>query len=468
MPLRILLLNPPFKPKRGFNREGRCTQETDFWSTPWPPYSLASIAGVLRADHDVRILDCPAQNIDRKRLTAYVTAYQPDMVVASTSTQTIDSDLRILRELKSSHPLKTAVLGIHATVFAREILTGPCVDFVIRNEPEETMKELIAAVERGTDVSLVQGLGFMDQSGRMRLTEPRPFIEDLDALPFPAWDLVDMDKYRLPLYGRKFLIINTIRGCPFGCSFCNTPIYYGSRARPRSVPSIVEEIKHSLDRYQIGDIFFWGDTFTLVREQIRTLCARIIDESLGIRWVANSRVDTVDKEILELMNKAGCWMVSYGIESGDDEMLRHCGKRITRERAAEAVRLTKDAGIKVAGHFILGLPGETEESAQRTLDFAAALDLDFANFYSAVPFPGSPLYDEAVAQGWIRSGDWGRFSQSEFIMDLPTIASSRLIKLRRKAYRSSYLRPKTFGMAADFLRNQVLSRFRGPSKERKG
>ncbi len=468
MSLRILLLNPPFKPRRGFNREGRCTQAADFWSTPWPPYSLASIAGVLRTDHDVRILDCPAQNIDRRALGEFVAAYQPDMVVSSTSTQTIDPDLRLLRELKAAHRLETAVLGIHATVFAEEILSARHVDFVIRHEPEETTEELVAAVQGRGDLSSIRGLGYVDKDGGVRLTETRPFIQDLDALPFPAWDLVDMDKYRLPFYGRKFVIVNTLRGCPFGCSFCNTPVYYGSRPRHRSVPSIVAEIKHGLDRYEIGDIFFWGDTFTLVREQIRALCSRIIDEGLAIRWVANSRVDTVDKEILELMKRAGCWMLSYGIESGDEAILSRCGKRITRERVTEAVRLTKEAGIKAAGHFILGLPGETEGSAQRTLDFAASLDLDFANFYSAVPFPGSPLYDEAQAQGWIRPGNWERFSQSEFIMNLPTIAASRLRRLRRKAYLSSYLRPKTLGFAADFLMNRIFHPFRDRPGNQRG
>lgn len=275
-------------------------------------------------------------------------------------------------------------------------------------------------------------------------------------MPAPAWDLVDLDKYRLPLYGRRFLIVSTIRGCPFRCTFCNTHVYYGSKARTRSVPSLIEEIKDCQRRYGIDDFFFWGDTFTLVKEQVRSLCQGIIDEGLGIQWVANSRVDTVDAETLRLMRRAGCWMLSYGIESGDDGVLRRCGKGTTRDRVVEAVRLSKAAGLKVAGHFVLGLPGETEASAQRTLDLARTLNLDFANFYAAVPFPGSALYDEALNRGWLRHRDWPRFNQSEFIIDLPTIATSRLRQIRKKAYRASLLRPKNIGLAADALRARVL------------
>lgn len=467
MPSRILLLNPPFKPRTGFNREGRCTQAADFWSTPWPPYSLASIAAMIRDDHEVRILDCPAQNIGRKKLEEIVTDFRPALVISSSSTQTIEPDLSVLDGLKGAAGPRTAVFGIHATVLAPEILAHPGVDFVVRNEPEETTRDLVAAIDAGGDVSRVQGLAFRDGNGQVVLTAPRPFIQDLDALPYPAWDLVDLDRYRLPGYGRRFLIISTIRGCPFNCSFCNTHVYYGSCARPRSVSGIVGEIRDGRRRYGIEDFFFWGDTFTLVREQIRSLCRRIIDEDLGIRWVANSRVDTVDAEILDLMQRAGCWMVSYGIESGDDAVLRRCGKKITREKVIEAVRLAQAAGIKVAGHFVLGLPGETEASAERTLDLARTLDLDFANFYAAVPFPGSALYDEALREGWLHGQDWTRFAQSEFVMDLPTIASARLRRIRRRAYLANTLRPKTVSLAADFLKNRLFRPLRRASENPK-
>lgn len=466
---RILLLNPPFEPGRGFSREGRCTQASDFWSTPWPPYSLASIAAAVRTDHEVAILDCPARNMGRAPLRAWVAAYRPDIVIASSSTPTIDSDLSVLHDLKSALGLATAVFGIHASVFSKEIVTGSDVDFVIRNEPEETARELLAAIGGRGDVSKVPGLAFRDANGQAVLTEARPFIKDLDALPFPAWDLVDLDRYRLPLYGRKFLIVGTIRGCPFNCSFCNSHVYYGARARVRSVSSLIAEIRYGRHDFGVEDFFFWGDTFTLVREQVRSLCQRIIDDTPGIRWVANSRVDTVDAEILGLMRRAGCWMVSYGIESGDEAVLRRCGKGITPEKVLRAVRLAQRAGLKVAGHFILGLPGETEASARRTLDFAKRLHLDFSNFYAAVPFPGSALYDEALNRGWLRPSEWARFHQSDFVMDLPTIAAARLRRLRRQAYRSSAFRPKNVSLVADALRRRVLQVFhKAPGHPRKG
>ena len=448
MPFDILLLNPPRKGSRGYNREGRCTQEAGFWATPWPPYSLAMTAAVLRKDHAVRILDCPAQRVSEKKLSELAQRTAPDIIIASISTETVEGDLEVLARIKGL-PKKPIVVifGVHASVFADEILADGVVDFVVRGEPERTVENLMSALSTGVDVRGVKGISGRDADGRIFSTEDREFIEDLDVLPFPAWDLIDLDRYTLPVSRRRFLMINTSRGCPFACAFCTARAYYGSAARPRSSSRIIAEIRSDLERFAVRDFFFWSDTFTLVRSRVEGLCRAILAGGLKVRWVANSRVDTVDADLLALMKKSGCWMISYGLESGDDRILEASGKKITAEQIERTVRATKAAGIKTAGHFIFGLPGETERTAAATLVLAKKLDLDLAHFYAAVPYPGSPLFEQASREGWIRGRPWNRFSQSEFVMDQPGISAAALFKMWRRAYRAFYLRPKTLATA---------------------
>lgn len=452
MPLKILLINPPYASAQGYNREGRCTHESTIWSASWPPYSLASIAAVLKRDHSVEILDCPVQNISDQDLQNTIEREKPNILIASTSTQTIDSDLKLLNSIKDRNPVKVVIFGVHATVFAADILEKNAVDFVLRNEPEQTAGELLSLLAKGhSNFKDIQGLAFKTKDGRALITDPRPFIDDLDTLPLPAWDLVDLSPYKLPISGRNYIIINTLRGCPFHCSFCTTQVYYGQKARFRSAASLIEEIQTCIDRFDIKDIFFWGDTFTLNKKQIKELCRGIVERKMDIRWVANSRVDTIDAEILGQMKEAGCWLLSCGIESGDNTVLANCNKNITVETIEKSVDLIKSSGLKIAGHFILGLPGETEETALRTIRLAKSLNLDFYAFYSATPYPGSPLYTEACRQDWLKGQTWTDFSQSGFILDLPTISRERLQKLRRKAYSSVYLRPRSLKTAFSLL-----------------
>jgi anaerobic magnesium-protoporphyrin IX monomethyl ester cyclase len=435
--------------------------------------------------------------MDVEALEKEIAVFRPDLLIAAVSTQTIESDLILLRKIKTKHNTFIAAFGVHATVFAEEILSGHTasgpslissgqgkaaasqhltaaakgisefssadftgIDAVIRGEPEETAAELADALDAalsshssgrikphsptGTLLGNVKGLSFRNHGGKVQHNPDRPFIQDLDALPFPAWEHVDLSNYTLPLYERPYVIVNTVRGCPFRCSFCTTQTYYGAKARLRSVESILHEVRHIKSKFDIDDVFFWGDTFTLDKTQITELCQGLITEKSSLRWVANSRVDTVDRDILALMKLAGCWMLSYGIESGDEALLKGCGKNISIGRIRETVRATRDSGIMASGHFILGLPGETEETARKTLKLARSLKLDFVNVYAAVPYPGSPLYNEALSRGWLpEDRRWMDFHQANFVMDLPTVSGKFLEKQRKKAYYRNYLNPRT-------------------------
>jgi radical SAM superfamily enzyme YgiQ (UPF0313 family) len=440
--MRVLLLNPPTTEGKGFIREGRCTQEGGVWTTLWPPISLATIAAALeREGHEVEAIDAAATSYPRKRLLDEVRRNPPDAVIWSTGTPSIADDLALANEIKRAAPsVKTAVFGTHVTALDEKCLREtPGLDAIFRNEPELTALAWVSRLQAPERLSEVQGLSYREGDVVHR-NENRAFLSELDELPDPAWHLFDLDVYRLPLRGDRFLMVTPHRGCPYPCSYCTAQTYYGAKLRRRSVERVYQEIRANVEVHGVKELFFWSDTFTLDKRYVLALSQAI--EPLGVSWASNSRVDTIDAELASAMRRAGCWMISFGIESGDQELLDAAGKGATVEEAERAVRVVKAAGIKVAGHFVLGLPGETKESLEKTLELAARLPLDFEQFYCAVPFPGSRLYEEAQRKGWLHDADFARYRQDEAILELPGLTSEEVMAYRQAAYRRFYTRPK--------------------------
>lgn len=440
--MRLLLLNPPTREGKGFIREGRCTQEGGVWTTLWPPISLAMLGAVLERDgHEVSALDGGALGYPRDRLLADIERDPPDAVIWSTGTPSIAGDLSLADEIRAVAPdTRTAVFGTHVTTLDASCLEQTRgLDAIFRNEPEATASEWAARLADVSSWREVAGLSY--RSGESIERNPdRPFISDLDALPEPAWHLFDLDVYRLPLKGTRFLMVTPHRGCPYPCSYCTAQTYYGAKLRRRSLERVRDEIRRNIDVHGVRELFFWSDTFTIDKRYVMELCEAI--EPFGVTWASNSRVDTIDAELAAAMRRAGCWMISFGIESGDQAVLDAAGKGATVEDAERAVRVAKDAGIKVAGHFVLGIPGETIESLDKTLALAARLPLDFEQFYCAVPFPGSRLYTEALEKGWLGDAAFDRFRQDEALLDLPGLTPAEVVAYRQRAYRRFYSRPR--------------------------
>lgn len=440
--MRILLLNPPTPDGKGFIREGRCTQEGGVWTTLWPPISLANIGAVLERDgHEVEAMDAASLGYPREQLLSDIAAHPPDAVVWSTGTPSIAVDLALADEIRACAPdSRTAVFGTHVTALDESSLEQtPGLDAIFRNEPEATVSEWVSRLEDRSSWSSIQGLSYRDAAGFHRNPD-RPFLSDLDALPDPAWHLFDLDVYRLPLKGTRFLMVTPHRGCPYPCSYCTAQTFYGAKLRRRSIERVRDEIERNVKVHDVREHFFWSDTFTIDKRYVLDLCEAI--EPLGVTWASNSRVDTLDDELAAAMRKAGCWMLSFGIESGDQALLDAVGKRAEVEQAEQAVATAKRAGIKVAGHFVLGLPGETAESLDKTLALAKRLPLDFEQFYCAVPFPGSRLYDEAREKGWLGDAPFDQFRQDEALLELPGLSPEEVMKYRERAYRRFYSRPR--------------------------
>ncbi len=461
--MKILLLNPPDEKGGLFIREGRCTQQEGIWAALWPPISLVYIGTLLKEKkHDVKLIDCPAERISLKMLKPIIQSYQPDVIVWSTGTPTIESDLNLSKLIKDIKPsVKTAVFGTHVTVLDKECMErNPYLDVAVRNEPEYTIKEWIDAIINKKGCENVMGLTYRDKDDKITRNPPGKYISTLDELPFPDWSLVNTNSYRLPLKGDCYLMIAPLRGCPFPCTFCTCQTYYGNKLRLRSVSSIISEIRYDIQEFGVNNFFFWAETFTINQKFVKELCKEIILNNLDIKWTCNSRIDTVDREMLALMSEAGCWMISYGIESINSKILEAVKKNFSYEQISEAIRLTKHNGIMAAGHIIFGLPGETVESAKMTIKKVKELDLDFAQFYCAVPFPGSELYNTALNKGWIEGQGFESFRQEKAVMFLPTITTDQVEKIRKQAIKEFYgrfivikniirlIKPRAFGSIA--------------------
>ena len=436
---KILLLNPPHPEGKGFTREGRCTQEAGVWATQWPPVSLVTTASLLERDgHILRVIDCPAVRLDRARLGTLAKTFQPNFAFWTTATPTLNDDLSLAGSIKKAAPhAVTGVFGTHVTALPEIALENPCIDAVIRREPEQTIREI--CLHASADWEGIDGLSFRDRdTGRPRHNPDRGLLRPED-IPSPAWHHLDIAPYRLPLKGAPFLIVAPIRGCPYPCSFCTAPLYYGKRLRKRPVQEVMDEIENCMDRFGVKDFFVWADTFTADKEYVKAFSREIVKRGLKISWTCNSRVDTVDREMLSCMKEAGLWMISFGLESGNDNVLELTGKGITVAQSRDAVSMAHELGIKISGHFVLGLPGETERSMKDTLKLALDLPLDIAQFYTAAPFPGTRLYDLALKKGWLQT-DFP-LAQDRAAMNLPGLPGQRVDAFMRYAYKRFYGRP---------------------------
>jgi len=442
--MKVLLLNPPAASGVRIVREGRCMQRQEAWGTSWAPLTLAVVAAILRdSGFTVSLKDCSNDGISFEGLREIIRGFRPSLVIVNTSTPSITSDLEVARLVKGiDEKIKTVFFGIHVTALPEEVFSeNPDVELLARGEPEYTLKELALALAEERGLSGVKGL-VRKEKNKIIYNETRPFIEDLDELPYPAWDLVNIKNYRLPITGRPFLLVLTGRGCPYPCTFCAAKVFYGIEPRLRSWQRITGEIKYVREKYGVNDFLFWSENAISDRRNMHDISTALAREVPGVKWVANGRVDMVDRELLGAMKKAGCWMIGYGVEAGTNRVLSLMKKRTTVKDIERAARLTREAGIEVTGHVIVGYPGETKEDILETGRLVKKLDFDYIQVYSSVPFPGSPLYEEAKGAGWINTDDWAMFEQNFSVLDTPFLSAKEVMELREGMIKEFYFDPR--------------------------
>jgi radical SAM superfamily enzyme YgiQ (UPF0313 family) len=444
---KALLFNPPVGLyQRG---EDRCQAEVDGGSATSlrPPNDLGYIASMLRQIGVTPIIaDYPAEKKRWNHFEEDLRKIQPDLLVMSITTPTIKDDMIAFSLAKAFKPdIFTIAKGAHFSTCNREELNEAiyrAMDVAIIGEAETIINNLIHAKRYGSDLFKVKGILLRDHRNRIAETDPEPFWTDLDKIPFPARDLIKNHLYTRPDTGEPQATIQTSRGCPSRCIYCLSPLISGMKLRERSVGNIIAELDECTNTYHITNFFFRADTFTMNKELVIGLCKEIIDRKLNISWVANSRVNTIDEEGLMWMKRAGCWLVAFGIESGNDEIQKRIKKGTTREQAREAVKLCRKIGIKTYGFYLIGFPWETREMIMDTLHLAKDLRCDFSEIHIAVPYEGTEFYSVAKDLGILTDTAVGHNYFSNPAIGTLYVTKDELIEMRKKALKFLYLNPR--------------------------
>ena len=412
-----------------------------------PPLGIASLAAVVRnAGHEVSILDCEALGLSPSQSTQSIAAWKPDYVGFSSTTLGIFAAAKVAEILKKNQDkLKIIIGGPHVTsVPEKTMRLFPHFDLGVIGEGEKTIIELLDALENNGKLHNVDGLA-LHKGESIELTENRQLIQNLDELPMPAYDLFPRlsETYRAPvfsLYREPTMSVILSRGCPGRCLFCDRSVF-GKVTRAHSVEYVMDMWKMLHFQYGIRDILVQDDTFTAFRKLLTGVCKRLKTEKLDMRWTCNARVDYMTPEILKLMKEAGCWSISYGIESGSQRILDYMGKRITLAQVKQAVRWTKEAGIRSRGFFILGYPTESQAEVAKTIEFMLDLDLDDIHVSLFTPFPNTGSYYQALEHG-VLDDDWSKMSQWNPVFKPAGFEDGDLERYLRQAVRKFYLRPR--------------------------
>jgi len=404
--MRVLLINPYYP----------------ISETPSPPLGLAYLAAVLsEAGIEVKVLDLVVFPYSRGMLQRVLAQFQPQLAGLTAVSMTFNFAMDVIRDIKALDPdILTVMGGPHVSFCAPETLQQfPELDIAALGEGEQTIVELARAVETGRSWDTVKGIAYRRAAG-IHCTPERGPIADLDVLPMPARHLLPLGRYRalgMPVS------LTTSRGCPFKCIFCVGRKMVGSRVRYRSPARVVDELEylHSLNFHQIN---IADDLFTANKDHCLGVCDEIIKRRLKLAWTSFARVDTVTEEILARMQAAGCTAVSFGVESGNPQILKTIKKGITREQVIAAVKMCRRAGITPFASFILGLPGETPQTIQETLDFGEQLkDLGLAfGFHLLAPFPGTEIRADSRRYGIkILTDDWSQYHANRAIVETETV-----------------------------------------------
>lgn len=371
----------------------------------------------------------------------------PDIVAISILTATVYTTWEMARMVKKVNPDTIVVVGgMHCSALPESTLQEPAIDYGIVGEGEESFRELLTLLRKDQDPTEIRNLIYRRKK-EVIVNPRRPPIRDVDSIPFPNRDLFDNSKYGMNVNRRttsaKNTTLLTSRGCPYGCIFCSKSIY-GRNFNQRSPENVIDEMK-MLEREGYGEVLIVDDTFTVSRKWVLEFCRLFCDQGLKINWNCHARVNTIDEEVVRAMKQASCTGMAFGIESGNQEILKTINKCITLEEARKAVRLCRKYGISALCSYIFGHPGDTRETINDTMRVAIELDSDYANFCVFVPMPGSIIFDDLMKRGMIDENNWDRYlahTKTTITTSLCELTPEELQRIQKRAFRRFYFRPK--------------------------
>ncbi len=463
--MKIVLIDPPY----AFSEIGGLKQGFKHVLNKIPSLGLGYLAAVAQERGNVvKIIDCSIVLRSPEEIADTVREFNPEIIGITATTPTFSNAVYIASVLREALPKAVFICGgPHATASPEDSIKTGVFDFLVLGEGEETFLELICRIgaKQGYAASDISGIVFRD-NGKIVFGPRRLRIANLDSLPFPARHLFPPPRFYSPTpasYRRLPLaVLMTSRGCPSNCTFCDRAVF-GEQFRQRSVTNIMAEVEEVISRYGAKEIRFFDDTFTANAEFVKDICAGIKRLKPRIPWTCLTKVNAVNFEMLAMMRDAGCWQVLFGLESGDDQVLRHLGKNNTVIQNKEAVLLAKKAGLSVRADFLVGSPWETRETFRKTIEFAKSLPLDFAHFNKFVPYPGTKIHNDLVANGRHFDFDKGSYinNHSDFVYFPEKINKQEYAEFLNSAYKEFYLRPgyilrKTFSLrTASELMGQI-------------
>jgi len=443
MPCRVLLVNPPA------TRKAYLDTNVNVGTPRLPSLSLAAVGGALRsAGHEPRLLDLDLADVSGEpaapALEAALADFRPDFIGITSITPTWHAAMEIAAAARRIMPAaKIALGGVHATLFPEETLAGGSVDFAVLGEADFTLNDLIDARSPAD----VPGLA-VSSGGAAARTGPRALIGNLDDLPPPAWDLFDRNRYRMSRLTERRRpggFLETSRGCPFNCIYCNKSTF-GRKFRAKSPPRVLEEIDTMIRVHGFRELHIVDDGFSTDPDRAKEICRLVINS--GLKFPFNLfngiRADRVDEELIVLLKRAGCYQVAFGVESGSDRILESVSKGLARDKVRRAVALCGKHGVETFGFFMIGLPEDTRETVLETIRFAVELDMTISKFDIAVPLPGTAMFETLDSRGLVKSKDWRRYifhRTDEPLFDHPNLSWNEIADLYRLAYRRVYLRP---------------------------
>jgi radical SAM superfamily enzyme YgiQ (UPF0313 family) len=405
---------------------------------------------VLRQEgHEADLLDAAAMRMTVQDIQDYIRTGGYSLLMVLTSTMTIREDAEVLRACKAAaSELKTVVWGSQPTFMPQASLAIPGIDIIVRREAEAVLRELVNRLDQGGDSwKETPGIGYR-KNGEVVLNDFMPYIKDLDSLPIPDRRMLPKDvHYFNPVVKRiPFTTMFTTRGCIAKCSYCASPPFYGERIRLHSAARVVEEMAEC---QELGyrEIFFRDELFTASKKRVMEICEGILSRGLDLTWICSSRVNNVDREMLILMKRAGCHMIRFGVESGVQQILDNIRKDITVEETRHTFRLCHEIGIDTHAHCMIGSPGETQETIDRSLKFVKEIDPTIITFGVTTPYPGTALFKEVEAMhpeiGDGTDLDLSKLHTNAFFNQFFTeLSNEELSRNIRRIYRSFYFRPR--------------------------
>ena len=410
----------------------------------FPNMSLCYLAPILeREGHEVGIIDSNVLCLGIKETIEWLREFQPEVIGFNILTEGFKDMVPWMQAIKESMKLPIIVGGFHLKLYPRETMTYNCIDYAAVGQAWHTFPELLSAIENGErDMSGIKGLCYRE-NGEIVMTEPREDTTTLDEVPFPARHLIPNERYSTILTKQwPITVMLTGQGCPFHCLYCDMTGWY----QPRDPLKVVDEVEECIKRYDIKEFFFQDETFTVNRKRVYAICNELLRRGIKTGFAIRTRADCVTREMLFLLKAAGCVRVNFGIETGDEEISKNIRRDVTLAQIRNAVGWAKEAKLVTLGFYLLGSPGETEETIRRTIDLAVELDTDYVSISKLVPVPNSELYELIVKETgrdfWreYTLGDWDVINEIAYYKC--QVSPEDLDHWLKKAYQAFYIRPR--------------------------